>query len=194
MSFEIFILSILILLIIFIIINYYINYKQISTLKAELNIVNINYDTLIESINKENKILIKYHDKELIKLAPFSNGDMIDLRADEDYDLKAGDFKLINLGVSMKLPAGYYAILVPRSSTFKRYGIIQTNSVGIIDNSYSGDDDIWMMPIYATKDTHIKKNDRICQFTIIQKEFITFKETDHLSSKNRGGFGSTGRT
>ena len=118
---------------------------------------------------------------------------MIDLRSAKDYDLKSGEFALIDLGVSMKLPEGYYAILLPRSSTFKKYGIIQTNSIGVIDNSYSGDNDIWMMPVLAMRDTHISKNDRICQFTILPKEKFTLHTVDHLSSTDRGGFGSTGR-
>lgn len=135
---------------------------------------------------------IKYHDSGLDKIEAIPNGDMIDLRSAKDYDLKSGEFALIDLGVSMKLPEGYYAILLPRSSTFKKYGIIQTNSVGIIDNSYSGDNDIWMMPVLAMRDTHISKNDRICQFTIIPKERFALHTVDHLSSTDRGGFGSTG--
>ena len=139
-----------------------------------------------------NFIDIKYHDSGLDKIEAIPNGDMIDLRSAKDYDLKSGEFALIDLGVSMKLPEGYYAILLPRSSTFKKYGIIQTNSVGIIDNSYSGDNDIWMMPVLAMRDTHISKNDRICQFTIIPKEKFILHTVDHLSSIDRGGFGSTG--
>ena len=139
-----------------------------------------------------NSIDIKYHDSDLDKIEAIPNGDMIDLRSAKDYDLKSGEFALIDLGVSMKLPEGYYAILLPRSSTFKKYGIIQTNSVGIIDNSYSGDNDIWMMPVLAMRDTHISRNDRICQFTILPKERFTLHTVDHLSSIDRGGFGSTG--
>lgn len=139
-----------------------------------------------------NFIDIKYHYSDLDKIKAIPNGDMIDLRSAKDYDLKSGEFALIDLGVSMKLPEGYYAILLPRSSTFKKYGIIQTNSVGIIDNSYSGDNDIWMMPVLAMRDTHISRNDRICQFTIIPKEKFILHTVDHLSSIDRGGFGSTG--
>ena len=119
--------------------------------------------------------------------------DWIDLRAAEDVVLKKGEFKIISLGVSMKLPDGYEAHLSPRSSTFKKWGIIQVNSVGVIDNSYSGDDDIWGLPVYATRDTEIHLNDRICQFRIMKKQdVLDFKETDHLSDNSRGGFGSTG--
>ena len=140
-----------------------------------------------------NSIDIKYHYSDLNKIEAIPNGDMIDLRSAKDYDLKSGEFALIDLGVSMKLPEGYYAILLPRSSTFKKYGIIQTNSIGVIDNSYSGDNDIWMMPVLAMRDTHISKNDRICQFTILPKEKFALHMVDHLSSIDRGGFGSTGR-
>lgn len=93
----------------------------------------------------------------------------------------------------MMLPEGYEAHVVPRSSTFKNWGILQTNSMGIIDNSYCGDNDIWQMPVYAVRDTHISKGDKICQFRIVPKmPTVNFAESDHLSDKDRGGFGSTG--
>ena len=117
----------------------------------------------------------------------------IDLRCSEDVELKAGDFKLISLGVSIELPQGYEAYLVPRSSTFKNYGIIQTNSMGIIDTSYCGDEDIWRMPVYATRDTVIKKNDRIAQFRIMERQpKLAIIPTYELGNENRGGFGSSG--
>ena len=139
-------------------------------------------------------ILIKYHNDKLIKPENIEGkSDWIDLRAAEDVVLKKGEFKIISLGVSMKLPDGYEAHLSPRSSTFKKWGIIQVNSVGVIDNSYSGDDDIWGLPVYATRDTEIHLNDRICQFRIMKKQdVLEFKEIDHLSDNSRGGFGSTG--
>lgn len=139
-------------------------------------------------------ILIKYHNDKLIKPENIEGkSDWIDLRAAEDVVLKKGEFKIISLGVSMKLPDGYEAHLSPRSSTFKKWGIIQVNSVGVIDNSYSSDDDIWGLPVYATRDTEIHLNDRICQFRIMKKQdVLDFKETDHLSDNSRGGFGSTG--
>ena len=144
--------------------------------------------------NKNEIIKIKYHNKNLIKINKYHDGDWIDLRAAETVELKAGEFKIISLGVSMKMPKGYEAHLAPRSSTFKTWGIIQTNHVGVIDNSYSGDNDIWGMPVYATRDTIIKENDRICQFRIIKRQpDIEFYETDILDYPNRGGFGSTGR-
>jgi dUTP pyrophosphatase len=94
----------------------------------------------------------------------------------------------------MQLPEGYEAHVVPRSSTFKTYGVIQTNSCGVIDGSYCGDEDIWKMPVYATRDTVIEKNDRICQFRIMKNQpKILFEETKKLNNQNRGGFGSTGK-
>ena len=145
-------------------------------------------------MNKET-IKIKYHTDEIEKLRYIDGkSDWIDLRAAEDVELKAGEFKLISLGVSMELPKGYEAHIVPRSSTFKNYGVIQTNGVGIIDESYCGDNDQWMMPVYATRDVVIHKNDRICQFRIYKNQpRISFERLFHLSNKNRGGFGSTGK-
>ena len=107
--------------------------------------------------------------------------------------MKAGEFKLIPLGVGMKLPEGYKANVYPRSSTYKNFGIILANSVGQIDNSYSGDNDQWHFPAVALRDTVIHKNDRICQFEIqkIQPE-IEFEEVEHLDTESRGGIGSTG--
>ncbi len=139
------------------------------------------------------QIDIKYHHPDLTKIEKISKGDWIDLRAAEDVELKAGEFKLISLGVSMKLPNGYEANVVPRSSTFKNYGILQTNSYGVIDNSYSGDNDVWKFPAYAVRDTTIHFNDRICQFRINEiQPVISFNEVEHLNGTDRGGFGSTG--
>lgn len=117
----------------------------------------------------------------------------IDLRCADTTHLKAGDFKLIPLGVAIKLPFGYEALLAPRSSTFKNWGVLQTNSVGVIDETYCGDNDQWLFPVYATRDTTINKGDRIAQFRIIQHQ-PTFKvvKVDHLSDTDRNGFGSTG--
>lgn len=139
------------------------------------------------------KILIKYHNTNLDKIEKISTGDWIDLRAAEDVTLKAGEFKIISLGISMKLPDGYEAHIVPRSSTFKKWGIQQTNCMGVIDNSYSGNNDIWGMPVLANRDTEIKVNDRICQFRIVKRQpELEFIEVDHLDGADRGGFGSTG--
>ena len=141
-----------------------------------------------------NQIQIIYHDPNMPKLE-FIEGksDWIDLRARIGCSFKAGDFALIDLGVSMKLPKGYEAHIAPRSSTFKNYGIIQTNSVGVIDNSYSGTNDIWKMPCYFTRDVTINQYDRICQFRLMKKmEPVEFTEVDELDSTDRSGFGSTG--
>ena len=138
-------------------------------------------------------IKVKYH-ADIEPLKKTKSGDWIDLRAAEDVELEAGDFKLISLGVSMKLPEGYEAHIVPRSSTFKNWGILQTNHMGIIDNSYSGDGDIWMFPALATQDVVIEKNSRICQFRLVKRmDDIAFDTVDHLDSVNRGGFGSSGK-
>lgn len=139
-------------------------------------------------------IKIKYLDSTLPKLDYIDGkSDWIDLRAAEDVELKQGEFKLINLGVAMQLPEGYEAWIVPRSSTFKNYGIIQTNNFGIIDNSYNSDSDAWKFPALATRDTKINKGDRICQFRIHENQpKIIFDEVESLNNESRGGFGSTG--
>lgn len=139
-------------------------------------------------------IKIKYFDKEIDKIEKINKGDLIDLRAAETVEMKKGDFKLIKLGVGMKLPEGYKANVYPRSSTYKNFGIILANSVGQIDNSYSGDADEWRFPAIAMRDTIIHKNDRICQFEIqkIQPE-IEFIEVERLDEESRGGIGSTGK-
>ena len=120
--------------------------------------------------------------------------DWIDLRAAEDIKIKNGEFKLISLGVAIKLPNGYEALMIPRSSTFKNFGIIQANSVGLIDESYCGNNDVWMFPAYAVRDTEIHKNDRIAQFRIIEHQpKITFQIVSELDDVDRGGIGSTGK-
>lgn len=141
------------------------------------------------------QIRIKYFSDRIDKLEYIDGkSDWIDLRAAESVDLKQGEFRLIPLGVGMELPRGYEAHVVPRSSTFKQYGIIQTNHQGVIDGSYCGDNDQWFMPVYALRDTHIECNDRICQFRIMRNQpRIVFQETDTLGATDRGGFGSTGR-
>lgn len=137
-------------------------------------------------------IKIKYH-ADIEPLVQKKGSDWIDLRVAEEVRLRPEQFKLIPLGVSMKLPEGYEAHIVPRSSTFKTWGIIQTNHMGVIDENYCGDDDQWMMPVLATKAVIIHKNDRICQFRIVKKQpEILFQEVDTLGEESRGGFGSTG--
>ena len=141
------------------------------------------------------KIKIKYFTDKIDKLVYIDGkSDWIDLRAAESVDLKKGEFKLIPLGVAMELPKGYEAHIVPRSSTFKNFGIIQTNHQGVIDCSYCGDNDQWFMPVYAVRDTHIECNDRICQFRIFENmPQINFDEVESLGNANRGGFGTTGK-
>lgn len=139
------------------------------------------------------EIKIKYFDNEIEKIRKFDNGDWVDLRSAIDVDLKAGEFKLIPLGIGMVLPYNHEAHIVPRSSTFKNFGIIQTNHQAVIDESYCGDNDQWLYPVYALKDTHISKNDRICQFRIVEKQpKLLFTEVEKLKDKDRGGFGSSG--
>lgn len=143
--------------------------------------------------DKKLKIKIKYHDN-IIPLTKITNGDWIDLRSAEDVTMKSGEFRIISLGVSMKLPDGYEAHVVPRSSTYKNFGVIQANHMGVIDNSYCGDNDIWKFPAIAVRDTTIHKNDRICQFRITKKQpELELKTVSYLDGENRGGFGSTGR-
>lgn len=144
---------------------------------------------------REERIRIVYHTNRIDKLDYIEGkSDWIDLRAAEDVEFRAGEFKMINLGVSMELPKGYEAHVVPRSSTFKNYGLIQTNSCGVIDQTYCGQDDVWHWPAYAVRDTAVHVNDRICQFRIIENQpHIRFEEVDVLEGENRGGFGSTGK-
>ncbi len=142
----------------------------------------------------KEEILIKYFDENMPKLTYIDDkSDWIDLRAAEDIELKAGEYTLIPLGVAMRIPAGYEAYVAPRSSTFKNYGLIQTNSIGVIDQSYSGEEDEWKMPVYATRDTVIHKYDRICQFRIMENQpSVEFTEVKYLEGESRGGIGSTG--
>lgn len=139
-------------------------------------------------------IKIKYFSDKIEKLTYIDGkSDWIDLRAAEDVTLKQGEFKLIPLGVGMELPEGYEAHVVPRSSTFKNFGIIQTNHQGVIDCSYCGDNDQWFMPVYALRDTRIQINDRICQFRIMEHQpALAFEEVPRLLDADRGGLGSTG--
>lgn len=146
-------------------------------------------------------IKIKYFSSEIQKLEKITKGNWIDLRAAQNITLKKGEFKLIPLGVAMELPRGYEAHVVPRSSTFKNFGIIQTNHQGVIDGpdrvtgegGYCGDNDQWFMPVLAARDTEIHVNDRICQFRIMEQQpEITFEEVQHLEGPDRGGHGSTG--
>ena len=146
-------------------------------------------------MQKTETIEIKYFSEDIDKLEYIGGkSDWIDLRSSETVEFKTGEFKLIPLGIGMRLPQGYEAHVVPRSSTFKNYGLIQTNSCGVIDGSYCGDDDMWRMPVYATRDTVIHVNDRVAQFRIVENQpKIVFEEVEHLGNDSRGGFGSTGK-
>ena len=142
----------------------------------------------------EFKIIeIKYLKDGMEKIEQIDIGDWIDLRTAEDVHLEPHEFKLIPLGIAMMLPKGYEALVIPRSSTFKKYGIIQANSIGLIDETYCGDNDEWKFPAYATRTVDIPKNSRICQFRIFKHQpTIALVEVEHLSDIDRGGFGSTG--
>ena len=138
------------------------------------------------------KITVQYLDDTVKRLEVIDKGDWIDLYAAETVEMKTGDFKMIHLGVAMKLPEGYEAHIVPRSSTFKKWGIIQANHMGVIDNSYSGPNDWWRMTAIAMRDTKIEKGDKICQFRIIDRQpKVRFVE-GKMEGEDRGGFGSTG--
>lgn len=138
------------------------------------------------------KIKVKYF-TDIEELKKVAVGDWVDLRAAKDVCLFEGQYMAIPLGVAMELPEGYEAIVAPRSSTFKNFGLLMTNSIGVIDNSYCGDDDQWHFPAYATKDIFIQKGDRICQFRIIKNQpELEFETVDKLGNQSRGGFGSTG--
>ena len=141
------------------------------------------------------QIKIKYFTDKIDKLAYIDGkSDWIDLRASEEVTLKQGEFALVPLGVAMELPKGYEAHIVPRSSTYKNFGVIQANHCGVVDGSYCGDNDLWRMPVIAMRDTQIHVNDRICQFRIMKNQpEILFEEVEHLEGKDRGGFGTTGK-
>ena len=141
------------------------------------------------------RIRIRYFNDRMERLAYVDGkSDWIDLRAAKDVTMKAGEFQLIPLGIAMELPKGYEAHVVPRSSTYKNFRIIQTNHMGVIDESYCGDNDQWYFPAYALRDTRIQEGDRICQFRIMEHQpVLQFEEVESLGHKDRGGMGSTGR-
>lgn len=163
-----------------------------TTIRAKCNNGGGIYKGYFWRYKKKMEIQVKYlADIEPIKRMDIGN--MIDLRCSEDIVMKKGEFKLIPLGVAMKLPTGYYAQVYPRSSTFLKYKILMANSVGIIDNSYSGNNDMWYFPALAVEDTEIKKNTRICQFNIYKEhDYAEIHEVIELTSVDRGGIGSTG--
>lgn len=140
------------------------------------------------------RLRVKYLDDQIDVIKRIRQGDWIDLRSRIDYDGKAGEYVEIPLGVAIELPPGYEAHIIPRSSSFKKFGFIQTNSMGLIDESYCGDNDEWKLPVLFMRDGKIKKGDRICQFRIEKKmPMITIAVVKTLGNPNRGGLGSTGR-
>lgn len=143
---------------------------------------------------EKKKLKIKYLAPDIPRLCYIDGkSDWIDLRCAQDTDMEAGEFRLIPLGIAVALPEGYEAHIVPRSSTYKNFGIIQTNHMGVVDESYCGDGDQWYMPAYALRDTHIAKGERICQFRITKHQPpLEFQECETLGSPDRGGIGSTG--
>ena len=140
------------------------------------------------------RIKIKYRDESIERLRYIDGkSDWIDLRAAEDMEFKEGEAKLIPLGIALELPRGYEAHVVPRSSTFKNFGLIQTNHMGVIDETYCGPNDWWYVPMLATRDTVLHAGDRICQFRIFEHQpALEFEEVEELEGEDRGGFGSTG--
>lgn len=153
------------------------------------------------------EVKVKYF-KGATKLEKIVKGDWIDVYAREEVILDKNDFALVPLGFAMQLPKGYEAHLAPRSSTFEKWGITQTNGVGVIDESYCGDGDEWKMPVYCLETRHtmdtkngtvqrtiIRKGDKIGQFRLMKKmEEVKFTEVASLGNEDRGGFGSTGNT
>ena len=143
---------------------------------------------------KEVSVKIKYFKDNSCRLEKISKGDWIDIPSPNEYDFDAGDTVFVKFGIAMELPEGYEAHILPRSSTFKHYGLILTNGMGIIDNSYSGDSDEWGAMFYATRSSYIGKGDRLVQFRIVENQpNIEFEEVEHLGNTDRGGYGSTGK-
>lgn len=175
----------------------YVEWDDIIPLAKSLVTVKEKVNEIVDHINKEDDprtIKIKYFDNEIEKVNKISVGDWIDLRSAERVEMKAGDYKLLRLGVGMILPDGYEAHVLPRSSTPSKFGIIMANSMGVIDNSYSGDADEWKFPAVALRDTVIEKGERIAQFRIVKNQpTIKFKTVEHLNDISRGGIGSTGK-
>lgn len=158
-----------------------------------------NNTILITESNEPLTIKVKYLNDKVTRLKKINVGDWIDLYAAEEVVLFKNDFKLVNLGVAMELPKGYEAILAPRSSTFKNWGCIQTNSIGVIDETYCGDEDWWKIPLYCLSVktnwdcTIIRAGDKIAQFRIIKHmPNVNIEEVETLGNKSRGGFGTTG--
>ena len=123
---------------------------------------------------------------------PQKFGDWIDLYTSENYYIRKGEYLELDLGVAMELPKNCEAFILPRSSTFRKYGILMANGMGIIDHDYCGDNDYWTFPAYATRDTFIDRGTRIAQFRIISSQDVKLVEVQVLNNLDRGGLGSTG--
>lgn len=139
---------------------------------------------------------IKYHDSELLPVEAQHKTEWFDARCAEDVTMNKGEYRLLSLGVTIKIPDGWEIIIAPRSSTYKQFGVILANSIGVIDNAYGNDEaDILRFPAIAMRDTHIRKNDRICQFRFqrVQPK-VSLLEVNHIRGVARGGVGSTGRS
>lgn len=174
-------------------ISNYLTYKHDMTFDRVQELTDaLGYEFIL--VPKEaSEIKIKYL-ADIVPIKVISNGDWIDLRSAADIEMKAGEYKLIPLGIAMQLPKGYEAIIAPRSSTFKNFGIILANSIGVIDESYCGDNDQWHFPAIALRNTKIKRNDRICQFRIIRHQpAVNLVKAEILGNPDRNGIGSTGK-
>lgn len=169
--------------------------KEINRLTEEnIRLKNENQILSAAQVYKEKggrkmKVRINTHGNPI----PVQHGEWVDLYCAEDVVMKKGDFRIISLGVSMEMPPGYYAQVVPRSSTCKNFGIMMANSIGVVENAYCGDNDIWGFPAHAIRDTEIPKGTRICQFCVKKcEENIELEQVEFLGNPDRGGFGSTG--
>lgn len=163
-------------------------------LEPVIGVINVLMGVLLTAVNNIKPVIRVKYIRDVNPIKPIEVGDWTDLRCAEDVELKAGEYKMIPLGVAMELPKGYEALVAPRSSTFKKYGVILVNSIGVIDESYCGDSDEWNFLAYALRDTKIPKNERICQFRIIEHQpQVKLVKTNFLGNSNRGGIGSTGR-
>lgn len=147
------------------------------------------------------KLRIKYFEGAT-RLQKIAKGNWIDVYANKDVFIKLGDRAMVPLGFALELPQGWEGHLAPRSSTFKTWGIIQTNSIGVVDDTYIGDNDQWHMPVFCLQGKHIeveeqgtwiRKGDKIGQFRIMEvMPEIEFEEVDTFGNSDRGGFGTTG--
>lgn len=152
----------------------------------------INTERMIKNMGIP-QIRVKYHNPEMTKLQYNEQGNFIDMRSAQRYEFKKGEFKLIDLGVSIKLPEGYWGQVVPRSSLYKNHKLIQTNSFGVIDTTYCGEKDHWMMPVLAMEDTVVEFDERVCQFRIVKDNPFEILEVKQMTDEDRGGFGHSGK-